>query len=98
MKTIFAVMLLVGMTGSAQAYNRQLDQMTTYADNAILDAAQDGIKAVTLTFGHADPALVEALSDDLRGRGYAIDEETALLNPSMIKVRFLRSSAMAENK
>jgi hypothetical protein len=71
--------------------------MTSYADNAILDAAVAGHKAVTLKFGHANPELIEALASSLRTRGYALDEEATLLNPSIIKVRGLKNSAVARS-
>jgi hypothetical protein len=94
-----ALVLIVALfgAGQAQAANpMDLDQMTTYADNAILDAAQTGHKAVTLKFGHASLGNIERLTDDLRARGYAIDEETGLLNPEIVKVRFLKNSAIAK--
>jgi hypothetical protein len=72
------------------------DDMTAYADNAILNAAEHGYKKVTLVFGHANPGDIEDLAQDLRSRGYRIDEEAALLNPMVIKVQALKSSAMAK--
>jgi hypothetical protein len=72
------------------------EDMQAYADNAILNAAEHGYKKVTLVFGHANPGDIEDLADDLRARGYRIDEEAALLNPRVIKVQALKSSAMAK--
>jgi hypothetical protein len=90
--------LLIGAQGLSHAASTQdLDQMTSYADNAILDAAVAGHKAVTLKFGHANPELIEALASSLRTRGYALDEEATLLNPSIIKVRGLKNSAVARS-
>jgi hypothetical protein len=97
MKTLAIVLVLMGPLTLAQAaYNpAELDQMTSYADNAILDAAQGGRKVVILKFGRANVALVERLSDDLRARGYRIDEEAAILNPEIVKIFGLKISILA---
>lgn len=97
-KYMILLLVILGVQGEVHAAHHYmtLDQMTTYADNAILDAAQDGLKAVTLKFTYANPALVEQLADDLRARGYALDEEAILINPGLVKVRFLKNSAIAK--
>jgi len=96
MKTAIVLLLLM-VAGVAQAKSNPQDlaQMVAYADNAILDAAQTGHKKVTLVFGNADPDKVEQVAAILRERGYRLDEEAALLNGDMIKVRGLKNSAVA---
>jgi len=60
--------------------------MLTYADKAILDAAEHGQKKVTLVFGDASTEAIEAVAQDLRARGYKLDEEATLLNPTIIRI------------
>lgn len=72
--------------------------MQQYADNAIMNAAQHGYKKVTLVFGHANPSDIEDLAQELRDRGYRIDEEAQLINPMIIKVQYLKPSAVASIK
>jgi hypothetical protein len=84
MKTLIAALLI------ATAAPLFADEtMQAYANNAILNAAESGKKNVTLVFGRASQDEVEALAEDLRNRGYKIDEQAALLNPCVIKVRRL---------
>lgn len=97
-KILFAVGLLLGSLGSiVQAAPVDLDGMTTYADNAILNAAEHGEKHITLVFGHAPVENVEALAQSLRERGYRIDEESELLNPLIIKVQHLMVLPLVKN-
>lgn len=89
------LLLMMGLFAfsSKAAYNpNELNQLTDYANNAILAAAQDGDKAVTLHCGGANPSVIEKLTDDLRARGYRIDEEAALNNPEVIKVRYYKGA------
>lgn len=93
-------LMLLALLGAGQAqavrHSMSLDQMTAYADNAILDAAQDGKKAVTLKFPGMNLDTVDRLTESLRARGYMIDEEMAELNPEIVKVRFLKKTAIAK--
>ncbi|QOR55569.1 MAG: hypothetical protein UMS36scaffold28_59 [Phage 59_13] len=70
--------------------------MLAYADAAIMNAAEHDHRAVTLTFGDADQESIDAVADELRSRGYQLDEETSVLNPSVIRVRYLVSPAVAK--
>ncbi len=98
MKKIILIVMLLGAVQAVRAEDSHaLDQMLTYADNAILDAAKDGQKKVRLTFGNTDATLVEKLADALEARGYKVDEEALLLNPEVVKVLGLKASAMAKN-
>ena len=92
------VLLLGCLLGSVRAEAFQYShipsmsfhQMEAYADNAILAAARDGEKSVTLHFVNPNPDSVEKLASELRTRGYRIDEEAVLLNPDIIKVRYYK--------
>lgn len=81
MKTLI---LLLALSSVASA--SEIDQMMAYANNAILDAATTGNRKVFLTFGKADPDSIEQVANDLRERGYKIDEQAFLLNPTKIHV------------
>lgn len=93
------ILAILGVQAPAMARysaSMDLDQMTTYADNAILNGAEHGYKKVTLRLGDANPALVEKLADDLRARGYRIDEEAMLVSPDIIKVIELKLPVVAQ--
>lgn len=84
-----ATLLALLIVGPARAA-APLD-MLTYADNAILNAAQHGHRGVTLVFGRAGLTEVEAVAAELRQRGYVLDEQTSELNPEVIKVLRLKA-------
>src|SRR5258706_2622804 len=95
------IALLLGLAMLAlplQAATQARADMQQYADNAIMDAATHGQKKVVLVFGNADQDAIDQLADELRDRGYRIDEEAQLLNPRIIKVQYLKASAMASVK
>ena len=79
MKTLLLILMLAGV---AQAENLS----EVYADNAILNAAEHGQKCVTLVFGDAPLDEIEQVADNLRARGYVLDEQAAVLNERVIKV------------
>jgi hypothetical protein len=84
MKTLLLILTLAGV---AQAS----DWAETYANNAILNAAEHGQKHVTLVFGNAPLDEIERVADDLRARGYVLDEQAELLNPRIVKILRLRA-------
>lgn len=74
-------------SGPVQAMPSQaVMTMATYADNAILNAAEHGHKKVTLVFGDSSLEDIEIVANGLRSRGYRLNEEVGLLNPRIIKV------------
>lgn len=80
MKTLLLILMLAG---SAQAAKNWAEK---YADNAILNAAEHGIKKVTLVFGNAPQDEIDKVADELRDRGYVLDEQAVLVRPRVIKV------------
>lgn len=84
---LFLVAAVLFSGQSAQAMPSQaLKSMATYADNAILNAAEHGHKKVVLVFGDSPLEDIEKIAAGLRSRGYRLNEETGLLNPRIIKV------------
>lgn len=90
---MLAFLLLLALVGPARA-SAPVD-MQVYADNAILNAAEHGYKHVTLVFGNADQTSIDEMAQELRHRGYRLDEELRVLNERVIRVNYLKPSRVA---
>lgn len=92
MKTLKVILIVLAMSGPAFAMPQDVNQMITAAENSITTAAESGLKTVNIPFGYADPDHIEMVAQNLRSRGYVIDEEALMLNPQMIRVQYLKRS------
>lgn len=89
MKTLLLVLLLAAPSFAMPV---DISLMLTAVDNTIIDAAQTGHKEVFIPFGHADAGHIEIVAQNLRQRGYVLDEEAFMVNPHAIKVLYLKVS------
>lgn len=82
---------LVSVSGVAQAMPQNVDQMVSAAENIIVAAASHGQKSAYIPFGYANVSEVEMVADNLRARGYVIDEEAMVINPEALTVRYFKT-------